>query len=107
MKVTIEGTRTQREVIEVEIDKSDLYCQAYLELRRSRLPDVPSDWYLSEKYGKEGKWWTTWFDTGHGSGITDYHRLATEEEIAEQEFLDEFRRKCHNSVKKEEANKSV
>ena len=27
---------------------------------------------------KGGRWVYTWFDTGHGSGLTEHHREATE-----------------------------
>lgn len=30
-----------------------------------------------EEY-KGGRWVYTWFDTGHGSGMTEYHHEATE-----------------------------
>ena len=70
----IKGTKRTIDHIDVEVAPFDA-LKAIEHVLKEKYR-VGQDWYIN----RNGQW-EEWTDTGHGSGLTDIHRYATDEEL--------------------------
>lgn len=79
----VRGTQIIRQNVDVEVSTREIFSTLkHLLLQK---------WNAPGEYINKGGKWEEWTDTGHGSGLTDIHRDATQEEKDGMKAIDTLR----------------